>query len=93
MVFVSIEFDVMVDVELGDDDDGDGDDSVGDVVVIIDRMVFNGEPAAWAWLTDACDACAVSAAQANWHWTVILFGNVVVVTTVCTGNGYIWIQI
>lgn len=64
MVFVSIEFDVMVDVEFADDDDV-GDDKVGDddVVAIIDKIVFNGEPdaCACAWPTDAFDAIGFSA--------------------------------
>lgn len=58
IVFVSIEFDVMVDVEFVDDDD----DNVGDEVVIIDRIVFNGEQTACAWLTHAFDAIAFSVA-------------------------------
>lgn len=103
MVFVSIELDVMVDAEFVDDDDGVGDDNVGgdDVVAIIDKIVFNGEPAviACAWPIDAFDAIALlsttmplatEAAQANWHWTVILFGNAVVVVTVCTENGMVF---
>lgn len=43
----------MVDVEFefdddNNNDDGDGVDNVGDVVVIIDRIVFNGDPDAWS---------------------------------------------
>lgn len=66
----------MVDVEFVVVDDID-DDNVGDDVVIIDKIVFNGEVIAWAWFTNAF----VLSVLTGWPWIVTLFG---IVVTVCT---------